>query len=189
MQYVSEELDRRTGELVNVNLGDWLTVTELGQQRYGVGPRRVRAVLRHMGILAPEGRHGRYRLTPQAVQQGLGKRIDRPKRSKFPFDTISPEGQRLVAEGWQQATAEMAASLAQAPASKAAADALEAFQGQRSRQLSTQQEVCWLRDHHPHLSNRQIAGILGTSEQLVGRYVKLQQEQRTFLLRRATTER
>jgi hypothetical protein len=36
MQYTAEVLDHATGDLKEVSLGDWITVTELGEQ-YGVG--------------------------------------------------------------------------------------------------------------------------------------------------------
>ena len=102
MLYTQEALDRTTGHLVQVSLGDWITVTELGQ-RYGVSPRQARAILHHMGLLQPE--RGRYRLPRQAVEKGLGLRHDRP-RSGHPFDVISPLGQQLIAEVWAETVAD-----------------------------------------------------------------------------------
>jgi ribosomal protein S25 len=57
MNYTAETLDRATGELKEVSLGNWITVTELGE-RYGVGPKQVRTILHHMGLLQSEDRHG-----------------------------------------------------------------------------------------------------------------------------------
>ncbi|CAO4182674.1 hypothetical protein [Methylorubrum populi] len=54
MLYSEEVLDRRTGELVKVNQGEWITVTELAGL-YGVGPRKARSVLRKMEFLGIEG--------------------------------------------------------------------------------------------------------------------------------------
>lgn len=175
--YSAEVLDRVTGDLVEVNKGHWITVTELGEA-YGVGRRKVRAVLHHMGLLQSEGRHGRYRLAPFAVEHGFGKRIDKPKRSKYPFDVISPEGQRLIRIAWDDTLADMDAELANKADRRIAHEALKAFQSKRSRNLEAQEEVCWLRDHHSSLLNRDIALIVGVSEQLVGRYVATQNKQR-----------
>jgi ribosomal protein S25 len=57
MNYTAETLDRTTGELKEVSLDNWITVTELGE-RYGVGPKQVRTILHHMGLLQSEDRHG-----------------------------------------------------------------------------------------------------------------------------------
>jgi len=47
MHYTAEVLDRATGDLKEVSLGEWITVTELGEL-YGVGRRKVRSILHHM---------------------------------------------------------------------------------------------------------------------------------------------
>ena len=99
MQYTSEVLDRTTGDLKIITLGNWITVTELGKQ-HGLGPRKIRSLLHHLGMLQSEKK--RLRLTPKAVALGYGKRHDNPKKIKHPFDVISPLGQKVVAEnlGW-----------------------------------------------------------------------------------------
>jgi hypothetical protein len=182
LNYTAEILDRATGELVEVDQGNWVTVTELGKA-HGVGPRRVRAVLHHMGLLRSEGKHGRYRLAPFAVERGYGKRIDRPKRSKWPFDVLSPEGQRLIDETWEVTVADMQSDLEKDSSTGTASTALDHFKKARSRPMETQEEVCWLRDHQSGLTNTQIATVTGASEQLVGRYVALQLRQRQELRR------
>jgi hypothetical protein len=50
MLYTNETVDRTTGDLRIVNMGNWVTVTELGQH-YGLGPRKIRSLLYHMGML------------------------------------------------------------------------------------------------------------------------------------------
>lgn len=58
MQYTEEVLDRSIGELITRPIGDWVTVTELGEL-YGVSRIRVRAVLRQMGFLYVTGGQAR----------------------------------------------------------------------------------------------------------------------------------
>jgi hypothetical protein len=180
--YTTEILDRSTGELVEVGTGNWITVSELGES-YGVGSRRVRAILHHIGLLRPEGRHGRYRLTDTAVARGYGKRIDKAKRSKWPFDVISPAGQELIKEAWSDAVADLEATLSKSTVRAAARDALELFTQQRRAAMTTQEEVCWLSDHYPDLTNHDIAVVIGMSQQLVGRYVARQKQKRDELRR------
>ncbi|MBN9333010.1 MAG: hypothetical protein J0I64_06025, partial [Devosia sp.] len=99
MEYVTEVIDRQTGELVTVSQGNWITVSELGEC-YGVGRKEIRQVLVKMELLQPEGApdHTRYRLAHWAVEAGLGKRVER--KGRIPFDTISPLGQEWIAARW-----------------------------------------------------------------------------------------
>jgi len=99
VEYVSSSLNRETGDIDTISLGNWITVTELGAM-YGVGPKRARQVLYHMGLLQPEttGRHTKYHLSENAVLEGYGSRnISRiGKRAGTVFDVISPLGQALL---------------------------------------------------------------------------------------------
>ncbi|OSI24348.1 hypothetical protein [Bradyrhizobium canariense] len=167
MLYVQETLDRQTGLLATHPLGEFITVTELGN-RYRVGPKRVRIVLHHMGVLAAEGR--RYRLPRAFVDTGLGVRHDNP-RSGHPFDVLSPKCQALIAEAWDHTVADLEREAA--PAMHRAKAALDAFSSTRRRKLTTQEAVCWLCDNHPRLLHRQMADILGVTAQLVSRFAKL----------------
>jgi hypothetical protein len=182
MQYVQEVLDRQTGALVLEPIGEWLTVSELGG-KFGASPKRTRAVLHHIGLLTSEGKHGRYRLARFAVERGYGIRHDRPKKSKWPFDAISPLGQRLVAEAWVEATEDLKRELEENPSSMAAKAALARFERDRGRPQTTQEAVCWLRDH-TSISQREMSKVLEVSEQLVGRYARIQQQQRKCLRER-----
>lgn len=166
MHYVTEALDRATGELVTTSLGDWLTVTEVGRL-HGAGPRRTRQILVHMGFLAPEGR--RHRLPLDHVAKGWGKRLVR-KATGQPFDTISPEGQRLIAAAWADTVADLEAEERGEPEIEQAASELEAFVEDRAEGLDTDGRVRWLVDHFPDLDPRQLAHIVGISRQLVERY-------------------
>lgn len=186
MHYTTEILDRTTGELKEVSLGHWITVTELGEQ-YGVGSKKVRSILHHMGLLQSEGQHGRYRLTPHAVQQGLGKRIEKSKRSQWPFDVISPEGQKQIASVWSQTVTDLEHDRMSDPLVQSAEAALQAFNARRSTDMETQQEVCWLLDHYADLTLQQIASLLGVERPLVSRYAILRKKQREFMKTQASS--
>ena len=171
MLYVQETLDRTTGLLTTNIIGEYITVTELGE-KYRVGPRRVRAILHHMGVLAAEGR--RYRLPRVFVERGLGFRHDNP-RSGHPCDVLSPKCQALIAEAWDD-TVDDLDSEATPTMSRAKAE-LDAFRATRRRELETQEAVSWLCDNHPRLLHRQIADILGVTAQLVSKFTKLRAKQ------------
>jgi hypothetical protein len=183
MHYTAEILDRATGNLKEVSLGEWITVTELGKQ-YGLGSKKVRSILHHMGLLQSEGQHGRYRLTPRAIEQGLGKRIDKSRNSKWPFDVISPEGQRLIAMAWDETVTDLERERLSDPIVHTADAVLQRFKLQRASVLETQQEVCWLLDHFDDLTFQQIADLLGVERPLVSRYANRRKEQREFHSRR-----
>ena len=173
MLYSTNTLDRATGEMVSTSLGEWLTVTEVGRL-HGAGPRRTRQVLVHMGFLAPEGR--RYRLPLEAVAKGCGKRLKNPSTGQ-PFDTVSPEGQRLVALGWADAAADLEAEERGEPEVVEASAALESFAAHRTTGLDTEGRVRWLFDHFPDLDPRQVAEAVCVSRQLVERYAARRKEQ------------
>ncbi|MBP1060016.1 hypothetical protein JOE51_001483 [Bradyrhizobium japonicum] len=178
MLYVQETLDRQTGLLATNTLGEYLTVTELGKQ-YQVGPKRVRVILHHMGVLAAEGR--RYRLPRAFVERGLGFRHDNP-RSEQPFDVLSPKCQAVIAEAWNDTVADLD-SEATLPVRRAKA-ALDTFRPTRRRALETQEAVSWLCDHYPRLLHRQIADILGVTPQLVSKFTKLRAKQKQINIAR-----
>jgi hypothetical protein len=165
-----------------VSLGDWITVTELGE-RYGVGSKKIRSILHHMGLLQSEGQHGRYRLTPHAVEQGLGKRIEKTRKSKWPFDVISPEGQKLIASFWNETVADMETERFATPLLQVANDGLARFRSSRTADPTTQMEVCWLLDHFPSLTMQDMSILISVERPLVSRYAKLRFKQLTFAKR------
>ncbi|MCK0197829.1 hypothetical protein MWN34_13015 [Ancylobacter sp. 6x-1] len=69
MIYTEEILDRRTGETVTLDKGNWITVTEFGAAM-GVGPRKVRTVLRELDFVGVEGggTYQRHRISPWAIR-------------------------------------------------------------------------------------------------------------------------
>jgi hypothetical protein len=185
MLYTAEQLDRSTGDLRIVDLGNWITVTELGQ-RYGLGPKKIRSVLHHLGMLQTEGK--RLRLTPKAVASGYGRRHDFPKSHKYPFDVISPFGQEIVAENWRWVAADLQQEKRSKPILKEASDAMASLKEGRSSELTTQMEVCWLRDHFPSLTQDEMATLLDIPQSLVNRYAKLQERQREYAKRQGQGE-
>lgn len=177
MQYSKDVLDRKTGTLVSVDLGDWITLTELGTL-FGAGPKTTRAVLREMDFVQVEtrGRHSRHRLCRWVVDRGWGRRLD--ARGRVPFDVVGPEAQSWVIERWSACT-DAIARRAASGAVLEAINSLAAFKATRWRDnMSTQGDFLWLRDHFPGLSQPQLANILEVTQQLVSRFSNARDRQR-----------
>ncbi|WP_262296961.1 hypothetical protein [Microvirga sesbaniae] len=131
-------------------------------------------VLRHTasGQAVPRG------LTPKAVRLGLGQRHDNPKRFKDPFDVISPLGQKILAENWHWVAADLQQAKQSKPIVRETSKALARLKEGRRREMTTQIDVCWLRDHFPKLTQDEIASLVDITQSLVSRYAKLQGKQR-----------
>lgn len=182
MIYTEEVLDRATGELKTINIGDWITVTEFGDMM-GMGPRKVRTVLRELDFVGVEGggAYQRHRISAWAVRDGLGRRIEPRKKGARPFDVISPAGRDWLRERWSDALGRLVNRGARSPVAEAGT-ALKEFQISRGREsMAVQEAVCWLSDHFPRLDQRDIATILDVSQQLVSRYRDTQTKQRKKL--------
>ncbi|TCV55150.1 hypothetical protein EDB97_101242 [Agrobacterium tumefaciens] len=89
---------------------DEICITEFGKT-FGMGAIIIRNALHRMGLLQREivvRERGREhplrldtsRLTPDAVKQGLGRRLE--PRSGFPYDVLTPKGQQWVADRMEQ---------------------------------------------------------------------------------------
>ncbi|TGT59469.1 hypothetical protein EN813_028105 [Mesorhizobium sp. M00.F.Ca.ET.170.01.1.1] len=176
MEYFDEVLDRKTGELVRVSKGEWITITEMAMS-FGVGPRKARAILREMGVLQIEDRggHCRQRLARWVVQRGWGKHLQ-PK-GRYPFDVIGPEAQQWIAERWAETVDKLHAQTLQGGCGRAAS-ALQQFKTRRLHPMRPQQEICWLIDHFPSLSQSEISSIVEVSQQLVSKFASIRQAQR-----------
>ncbi|ESX85342.1 hypothetical protein X756_22640 [Mesorhizobium sp. LSHC412B00] len=176
MEYFDEVLDRKTGELVRFSKGEWITITEMGTS-FRAGPRKARTILREMGVLQIEDRggHSRQRLARWVVQRGWGKRLQ-PKGS-YPFDVVGPEAQQWIAERWVETADKLHANTSKGE-SGSAASALQRFKAGRLHPMRTQQEICWLIDHFPSLSQSEIASIVEVSQQLVSKFAGIRQAQR-----------
>lgn len=180
MEYQQEHLDRASGRLNTVSLGEWVTITELGAQ-HGVGPKKARAILHHIGVLAQEGR--RYRLPWALVAAGIGLRHDRPK-SGYPFDVISPKGQDLLAFAWSSAADDYETECRQEPVVAGVRAAIAAFKADRWGTMDTRQEVVWVLDHFPSITHQTVALALDVSPALVSRYAKARATRRRTLAER-----
>ncbi len=176
MEYTQDVLDRTTGRLTTTSIGHWLTVTELGE-RHGVGPKKVRAILHHMGVLALEGRN--YRLHRHLVDVGIGRRHDWT-RSRHAFDVISPKGQDLIASIWAETVDDYDEDCRKNREVPLIRAALDSFKAVRTGAMTTQEELCWIEDHFRDKPHRTIAEILEVSPALVIRYAKKRSEDRAY---------
>jgi hypothetical protein len=169
MIYQNEILNRRTGELISIDIGNWITVTELGDC-LDLGPREIRKVLHRLGWAAPErGSGGAYRLNANAVRRGYGKRIS-PKKG-YPFDVISPAGQAIVREQLQSLMDAAEEERKSDPVVQQTRSALEEYRGKHPDHLVTlQEEVSWIDFYCPGLTGPQVALVLDTTDQLVRKY-------------------
>lgn len=170
MFYNSEVLDRRTGELVRVCQGEWVTVTELGKA-FGLGPRQVRQALHHLGLVFPTANgRGRYCLTPDAIKAGMGRSIAKSKSGR-PFEVISPAGQKAFADCLPKTLA--AIRNRETPDVIEARAALVAFKAHRldADAWTIRMEVSWLSAFRPHLPQDSIAATLSVSKQLVSHHL------------------
>lgn len=184
MEYQQEVLDRATGRLETKSIGEWTTITELGE-RYGVGPKTTRLILHQMGILAKEG--VRFRLPRSLVDAGFGLRHDKPK-SGYPFDVFSPHGQAVIDQGWLDARADYEKECRNDGEVAEVRSALNAFKASRQEALDTRQATYWVLDHHPKLLLKTVATVLEVSPALVTRYSKARKARKDALRRAAEAE-
>ena len=175
MIYTREVFNRQSGELETIDIGNWITIRELGEM-YGLGRRQTTEVLRRMDVLQVEthGQVTRHRLASWFVERGLGQRQHRTY-DRFPFDVISPEGQEWIAGLWSQAVEELHEEKTAKPVATARA-ALDAFALDR-RPMNVEMEVYWLADHFADLTQDQMALVLSVSQPLVNRNLQARQRQ------------
>jgi hypothetical protein len=184
MEYTTEVLDRTTGDLKTVSLGNWVSVTEYGATK-GVGSRQVRAILSHLGLLQEQlevsksgtSRVARRRLTDEAVKAGLGKRNYPKKAGTYPYDVLSPKGQEWIDQRWDDAVQTMASETASNPMVTTAKECLDKFKASRRLDMTPQMEVCFLSDHFPDLLQVDICRITGASPRMVSLHVNTRADQ------------
>lgn len=167
LHYTKEIFDRATGEIITLDQGQWMTLTEF-TALMGVPMRLGRAILMEIGLVEIEG--GRIRLKREFEQRGYGRRL-KTKRARFPFDALSPVGQKYARERWGAAAAKVMAERSAEADVVAARDALDCFSRMHKVDMTTQMSVCWLLDHFPNLSNRKIARVLDVTEAIVHKWV------------------
>jgi hypothetical protein len=178
MEYFREVIDRASGELATVSLGEWITVTELGR-RYGVGRLKVRLILHHMGFLAREGRS--FRLPWHHVEKGYGKRHEATRKRRA-FDVISPLGQQLIDEAWADTVEDYESDLCSEAGIDQAKDALAKFKLTRlpGQQLDTVMQIHWLLDFFPQLTDVAVADIIDCDRSFASRTRKARRRQKAF---------
>lgn len=172
MRYFAEILDRKTGELISVDKGEWITLAELAQF-LNTGRRQMTTVLREMDFIQLEGtgKNCRHRLRDWVLAAGWGKR-NRRKSDNMPFDVVSPQGVHWVLSRWQGAKIAVDERRNVRPVNEARQSLLD-FQTTRNREgMAAQEQACWLADHFPTLSHHHIADALDVSRQLVDRFMK-----------------
>lgn len=176
MLYVQEVLDRKTGQIIEVDAGEWMTITELGE-RLGAGQRKTREVLRELDVVAMAGGGGiqRHHFTPWFLECDFGRRHPPTKARPYPFDTIGPLGREWIEERWTDALHRVETK-ASSPLVSAAQAALEDFKVTRGREtMPVYEMVYWLCDHFPGLSQAEMGIIIGVSQPMVFRYAAQRQ--------------
>lgn len=174
MKYVRKVIDMDTGKTCWTDLGDHRPFTEVATM-FGIGPRKFREVLAAMGVASREydaaGSTFRYRLTPWAVDSGLGYRMDNVgfafDAERTPFDVLSPQGVDYVRDNLRDTLAKLAEP---STAIREALVSLQRFEETRRGPLDNHGRVLWLDDHHPDLPAPGIAAALGIGERVVRRY-------------------
>jgi predicted XRE-type DNA-binding protein len=178
MIYQQEILDRKTGELISVDQGDWITIRELGEV-FGLGRRQTTTVLRKMGFLQVKGggSNSRHRIADWVVEKGWGKRLKR-KRDKYPFDVIGPQAFEWIKERWAEALSAVERERLTEPVQQAR-EALDEYLAYRGSDTSVQMMICWLADFFPALTQKQIGTVLDVSQPLVSRFLAIRAKQRS----------
>ncbi|MDQ0392642.1 hypothetical protein [Labrys monachus] len=180
MLYTQEVFDRKTGEMILVDAGEWMTISELGE-RHGVGPRKAREVLRELDVVTMAGGGGtqRHHFAPWFLERDFGKRHPPTKARPYPFDVIGPMGREWIEERWADALNSVETK-ASSPVVSAAKAALHDFVVTRKREtMPIIEMVYWLCDHFPQLSQAEMGLVIGVSQPMVFRYTTLRDKQRT----------
>lgn len=173
MIYTQDILDRKTGELISVSAGDWITIRELADF-LSYGHRQTIVILREMGFLQLEGtgKNSRHRVADWLMLKGWAKR-HYSKADHYPFDVINTDAVFWVIDRWEQAKAAYLETTYTAGVEEAQ-KALQAFQIDRGRRdMSVQMQVCWLVDHFPELTQTMIAGVVAVTQQVVSKFLRI----------------
>lgn len=175
MHYTDEVIDRKTGEIISVSSGDWMTLNELADV-FRCGRRRLTAILREINFLQIEydGHYNRHRIADWVINKGWGKR-HYCKGSRFPFDVISPDAILWLIDRWEQAVSDYEAKANDHVIQ--AKQALQGFQEGRSNPMTVQMQVCWLADIFPEFTQKDMAEVLEVSQQIVSKYLEKRSKQ------------
>jgi predicted XRE-type DNA-binding protein len=113
------------------------------------------------------------------------KTIPKQRSSVSPLRHANVRWVQNTAYDWVVADLEQEKRLK--PILREASEALARFKAGRRSEMTTQMEVCWLRDHFPDLTQDEIAGLIDVPQSLVSRYAKTQAKQRDFNQRQKAT--
>ena len=177
MKYTNEIIDRKTGEIISVSSGDWLTLAELAEF-LSCGRRKMTVILKELNFLQLEndGRYNRHRLAEWVTTKGWGRRLH-CKGSQYPFDVVSPDAVLWLVDRWEQAVQDYHDKTYTAEID-AARESLQRFQSDRGRSdMTVQMMVCWLTDTLPELTQEKIAGVLDVTQQVVSKFLKTRSKQ------------
>ena len=177
MKYTDEIIDRKTGEIISVSSGDWLTLAELAEF-LSCGRRKITVILKELNFLQLEndGRYNRHRLADWVMTKGWGKRLH-CKGSQYPFDVVSPDAVLWLIDRWEQAVQDYH-NKTYTTEIDAARESLQRFQSDRGRgEMTVQMMVCWLTDTLPQLTQEKIAGVLDVTQQVVSKFLKTRSKQ------------
>lgn len=177
MEYTDEIIDRKTGEIISVSSGDWLTLKELAEF-LSCGRRKMTVILKELNFLQLEndGRYNRHRLADWLTTKGWGKRLH-CRGNKYTFDVVSPDAVLWLIERWEQAVQDYH-DKTYTTEIVAGRESLRRFQSDRGRsEMTVQMMVCWLTDTLPQLTQEKIAGVLDVSQQVVSKFLKTRSKQ------------
>lgn len=176
MEYIQEIFDRSTGTITEINIGDWITITELGQLKK-LGQRQIRAALRQMDflIIGGSGKNARHRVADWVLERGWAKRIQR--KGCYPFDVIGPNARAWIDEYWESKA--LIAHHRRPHVAKATAHLQQFISNRLNKTMPIQSCVCWLCDFYPELTQTEKATILSVSQQLINRFEAVRTHQIT----------
>lgn len=187
MKYIRKITCRVSGQVDEIDLGDHITITELAIKLEVSRSVLVKVLLR-LGLVVheidPYRRQGRYRLSHDAVANGMGFRL--LSKDGLPFDVLAPKAVEWVA-------AELPVEIAhigdeqrdRVEELKAAVDAYTSASG---RHLAGEATVRLLRFYMPDLATDIVAAVSGVSPRFVRKVETRIREQLAFRSRMKTRE-
>lgn len=176
MRYTRKVTDYETGEVLTLEIGEYLTLKETADE-FRVSRSTLTKAMLKIGLCQVEydevAGKNRNRLHPDAVEKGLGYRII---ASYGPFDVLSPLGREVAKDGLDKFL------ISRSPERwRPVFEALKEFEETRKEnmleKLSSQMRVDWLFYHYGELPIHVLAEGIGVSKRLVYRHVNIRNSQ------------
>ena len=176
MNYTRQKTDYDTGEVYTLDIGDHIPFTEFAE-KLEVGRKLLMKALLEDGVCQREydevaGKH-RNRLHPDAVEKGLGYRIN---GEHSPFDVLSPLGQEVAKEALKTYQKKHGPQK-WCPMFEALHDYEEDRKSNNMGKLTAQMKVCWLLDNFGDVPPEVIARGISVSRQLVYKHIRIRNMQ------------